>query len=181
MKNSILKNRSGNNINSSPPRSPSCKQTFAIRTEITEKSHLDEIEIILQNINIVHKLNEFKEKYPEGSSFLAQKIIQRYSDIVGNNKQMENVYNNLLNDVMTRFNILESIKNECIDMKHFSNHKITKQSLDTDFFNERHVARYSGLIEIKKELLQSLRISTTAKKILESIDINGCSPNYKKV
>ena len=82
---------------------------------------------------------------------------------------MENVYQDLLNDVMTRFNILKNLHIECNEMKGLYRKDETKYQFDKSYFNDKHVSRYSGLIEIKRDLLLALRISDMTKKVLENV------------
>lgn len=137
----------------------------------------------MKDINIVQKLNEFYTRYPSGPVPLAEKIILRYRDIVANNQQMEIVYQDNLNDVVNRFNSQKVLYLEIGDYKKKFYTSDVEVNLDPLYFNDSNVARYSGQVQIKKDLLCNLNIGNMTKKVIDSCNkdgTSGMSPKYKK-
>ena len=92
---------------------------------------------------------------------------------------MEIVYQDLLNDVVTRFNLLKNLILEINEIKKLYISEETKYVFDHEYFNDTNVSRYSGLIQIKKDIMNALRISDMTKKVLDSVNLHGESPAFK--
>lgn len=114
-----------------------------------------------------------------GPELLAKKIIQRFYDIVSNNKQLENVYQDLLNNFVGRFNQLKKYKLEIDEIRNLQHTEETKYHYDHSYFNDTKISRYSGLIDIQKDLLKNLKLSNMTKKVLDTVREEGESPKYK--
>jgi hypothetical protein len=124
-------------------------------------------------------LNEFSRRYPLGPELLAKKIIQRFYDIRGNNKQLENVYQDLLNNFVGRFNQLKKYKLEIDEIRNLQHGEETKYHYDHSYFNDTKISKYSGLIDIQKDLLKNLKLSTMTKNVLDTVREVGESPKSK--
>lgn len=144
------------------------------------KRRTENLKALQKNVNIVEKLNEFWKIYPEGPMKLTEKILERYKDINVFNMTMEVRYEELLNQIVPQYNLLNDIVQELNAMKIRCACEGSRENLNPKYFLQGTVSKYSGLIEIKHDLYNGFFHSKAKNKLISKEKDEEISNNLKK-